>query len=85
MYDVNPERLDASAWPEQLRRLAERTGGVHLKIDDADRFLKSLRQASVANQVPESPRYIWDEFWIMLLLLTWIGGEWVLRRMAGLI
>jgi hypothetical protein len=85
VYDVNTERLETSARPQWLAQLAEATGGQAFAATDApDDVLRSIRRDQLARQVPAEPEYLWDRAGVMILLLMWMGCEWLLRRLAGL-
>jgi hypothetical protein len=85
VFDVNLERLETSARPEWLKELAEASGGRSFSSTDApDELLRMIQHQQLARQIPSEPRYLWDQAGIMTLLLTWIGCEWLLRRLAGL-
>lgn len=84
VYEMNLERLETSARPGFLKTLAERSGGQIIPPDRPEQLLGALRRQLVSRMIPPEPEYIWDHWLIMLGLLTWCGGEWLLRRMAGL-
>ena len=84
-FDINLERLDPSARPERLRRCAERTRGGFFAPDRPDEFLEVLERRALAQQIPTEPEYVWDHWVVMIVLLIWLGGDWILRRSAGLL
>jgi hypothetical protein len=84
VYDVNVERLHTSANPLALQMLADASGGALLKTDELDDLPERLARHRNAMQAPPRLEYIWDKASVMLLLLGWLGAEWLLRRMAGL-
>jgi hypothetical protein len=84
VYDVNVERLHTSANPLALQMLADASGGALLKTDELDELPERLARHRSAMQAPPRLEYIWDKASVMLLLLGWLGAEWLLRRMAGL-
>jgi len=84
VYDVNMERLQTAANPLALKMLADLSGGAVIdsqKMDDLGSQLQRHRRAMLA---PPRIEYVWDRASIMLLLLAWMGAEWLLRRAAGL-
>jgi hypothetical protein len=85
VFDVNLERLETSAQPARLQALAERTGGQFFEADESEKFLQIIAQQQLAKLVPPEPQYVWDQAGIMTLLLMWIGCEWLLRRLAGML
>jgi len=74
-------QMDAAA----LRAAADKTGGRYYSFDDARRLLKDLPPG---HQVPlESPelRPIWNSWPVLLLLLVLLVGEWVFRKIGGMV
>lgn len=74
-------QLDAA----QLQRAAERTGGRYYTFDDAHRLLEDLPPG---RQVPiESlpPKPLWNRWPLLLLFLTLLAGEWILRKAGGMV
>lgn len=84
VYDVNVERLRSEARPRVLRELAESTGGYFFHVEDGVELATLLDRRHRAGTTPPSPRYAWDRLAILLLLLGWMGLEWIGRRLSGL-
>ncbi|MFT5153032.1 MAG: putative membrane protein [Planctomycetota bacterium] len=66
-----------------MQRLADRTGGSIVEVDD----LESLAEELPGREMPvteEELDPIWHRWWIMALALACLCGEWGLRRKNGL-
>ncbi|MEM0915998.1 MAG: hypothetical protein AAGK09_15490, partial [Planctomycetota bacterium] len=85
VYDADRERLDTSADPAMLEALAVATGGRLLDPDRPDELIGLLEQQRAARVVPPRPEYLWDRWWVMVALLSWLGLEWIGRRTTGMI
>ncbi|MEO0966622.1 MAG: vWA domain-containing protein, partial [Planctomycetota bacterium] len=85
VYDADRERLDTSADPAMLEALAVATGGRLLDPDRPDELIALLEQQRAARVVPPRPEYLWDRWWVMAALLSWLGLEWIGRRTTGMI
>ncbi len=85
VYDVNLERLETGARPAKLKALAEISGGRFLDPALPEELGRIIERQQSARQIPPEPQYVWDQAGIMVLLLMWMGGEWLLRRLIGLI
>lgn len=84
-YDLDTERIHCSARPQPLRFLSDASGGRFLRKESPDALLEVLRQQEAAMRVPPRLRYIWDDGWILVLLLVWSGLEWLIRKKGGLL
>lgn len=88
----SPESLDASRHPRLLMELASAGGGRALDLDDAaDRLrlangsaLDSLEKRPLLRRVARQ-RDLAAEGWILALLILLLGGEWIWRRLHGLL
>lgn len=85
VYDVNEERLNTMVNAMPLKVLAEHSGGEFYEIDQRDRFLQRLKRHLVATQAPPQTEYIWDDWRVMVAVLSWFGIEWIVRRRMGLL
>ena len=77
--DVRQELLDTGMRPENLQRIAELTGGAKLGIRELDK-LTGLINGDPINITLRSERPLWDNALVVILLITLLGGEWILRR-----
>jgi hypothetical protein len=84
-YGVDLERLQSAANPGALRMLSEQSGGRCLSPYEPDALPRLLSRYRASIAVPPKPYYIWDHGWVMTLLLSLAGGEWLIRRMGGLL
>lgn len=84
-YQVDIERMHTSANRGALRTLSESSGGRCLNPDEPDSLPKILSRHREAVFSPLTPDYIWDKGWLMSLILTWAGIEWIVRRVGGLL
>jgi hypothetical protein len=85
VFDVNLERLETSARPARLQALSAGCGGRFLDVDAPGELLKIIDRHQLSRQIPPELHYVWDKPAILVVLLTWIGCEWLLRRLAGLL
>lgn len=84
-YDDNEELFDPRARPDVLRQIAQTTGGAVLaadQLDDLPAMLGSARgEVSATRQVARS---LWTDSAALMLLLLWLGTEWIMRKQLGL-
>ncbi len=77
--DVEPEMDDTAMQLEQLRRIAELSGGKCLSVLGVSELqsLLNLEQhkTTFTTQIP-----LWDTGWLALVLVTLMGVEWLVRR-----
>lgn len=69
-----------------LYRLAENTGGQMLASSQADQLADLIRQKTDITSVSHEQKSLTDlinHWWILLLLLAFLGGEWLLRKWSG--
>lgn len=85
VYDLNVERLQTSANPMPLRVLAEHSGGQYFEADQYKELPKILRRHRASMLVPPRLEYIWDQWFVMCLMLVWTGVEWIGRRTVDLL
>ena len=78
------ELVDVGTRPDNLKALAQATGGTYSEIDKAD---------EIADLIPRSQRRtlkvhrteFWDSPWLFGAFLGAISGEWFLRRRNHLV
>jgi hypothetical protein len=77
--DVEPEMDDTAMQIEQLRRIAELSGGKCLSMLGISELQSLLNlepyTTTFTTQVP-----LWDTGWLVLLLVLLMGMEWFVRR-----
>lgn len=83
VHDPSRERLDLSADHAPLEALAHATGGKRYSPDDPDALLDDLRAQQIALEGEAAPRPVWDRSWMLALLMTLLGVEWLWRRWIG--
>ena len=74
-------RMDA----HEMQQAAQQTGGRFYTVDTADRLLRDLppgRHVPVESLPPEP---LWNRWPLLLLFLTLLVSEWVLRKAAGMV
>jgi hypothetical protein len=85
VYDVDAERLFSATNRQALRRLALESGGLMLNPAEPEKLAESLLRYQASTLVPPRPRHVWDQWWILTLILIWAGSEWLIRRTGGLL
>jgi hypothetical protein len=77
--DVEPELANTDMQIERLRRIADMSGGKCLSMLEVDQLSDLLdlerHETTYTAEVP-----LWDNAWIMLLLVALMGSEWIVRR-----
>jgi hypothetical protein len=77
------ELADPRLNDEVLRRVALASGGRFLTDAEAS-DLPSLLRSRMADEAPPRYRDLWNTGWAFAAIILLLGGEWVLRRQAGL-
>ncbi len=77
--DENRELADTDLDLENLKRIASLTGGECLKVQDFARLVELVDQQPVATTVL-SERSLWDNGWMLGLVVGLLGLEWIQRR-----
>lgn len=84
-FDATVERLNTAAKPVNLKMIAEQSNGRFYGPNDCEEFLNQLKADQQAAKVPAEAVYIWDRGWLMMLVVSAIGCEWIGRKTSGLI
>ncbi len=84
-YELDIERLDSAANPALLHTLATGSGGRLLDPDEPDALTDVLAAHRAAMAVPPTPEHVWNQGWVLALVLLWAGGEWLARKRGGLL
>jgi hypothetical protein len=84
VYDVNMERLHTAADPIALAMLSDLSGGAALEVQSASDLAGHLARHRQSVLAPPRIEYVWDQSFVMWMLLGWLGLEWIARRLAGL-
>lgn len=80
------EMRDTAMNREMLERLANATGGQYLSVDEAERVADLILDCS--RTPPPSrgrPRPLWDNHYVLFLLLAFLTAEWIMRKRARLL
>ncbi|MCG8508867.1 MAG: hypothetical protein MI741_06520, partial [Rhodospirillales bacterium] len=85
VFDIDFERLQCSANPAAMRRLAEASGGRFLDPYKPNELFDVLQRQLATITVPPQPKYVWDKGWLLVMLLIWAGLEWLIRKKGGLL
>lgn len=91
--EVSEEMLKVAADADFMRKIADASGGKALRLEDLPAFLKELK-AQPNDVLKPKPKYYPDwrrnhskgflPAWLMLFV-TFIGAEWALRRLWGMV
>ncbi len=77
--EVNRELADTNVDLANLERIANLTGGERLSIQDISKLASLVNTEPMTTEV-RSERSLWDNGWVLLLLLGLVGIEWIQRR-----
>jgi len=70
---------------EALEQFAAAAGGRYFDVDQADQLGEAVQDRSRTFVIRERPRPLWDNGYVLSLLLTALIGEWILRKKAKLL
>jgi hypothetical protein len=77
--DIQPELANTDMQIETLRRIADMSGGKclgMLQVGELPALLNLDRhEDTYTTEVP-----LWDNLWVMLLVVVLMGSEWIVRR-----
>jgi len=85
VYQIDLEKLQASAQPQAMRTLAETSGGLVFPPDQPGQLPAQLARLRARREAPRRAEFVWDKWLFMAVLLAWAGVEWICRRKAGLL
>jgi len=69
-----------------LRLLASQSaGGQYLEVDEIDRLGELIPSRRTSTVVPGSIVPLWDRWWVLVLIVGLLGGEWTLRKRLHLL
>ena len=77
--DDNRELANTNIDLDYLKRIANLTGGECLSIQEFSKLATLIQQQPVTSTV-RSERSLWDNGWMVLLLVGLLGIEWIQRR-----
>ena len=85
VYDVDMERLKVAADPEALAQLAEESGGAVFLAHQAKEFPQTVAAMQALRHGSPRAKFVWDKWAFLVVLLVWAGGEWIIRKRAGML
>jgi hypothetical protein len=77
--DINPEMANTDMQRERLQKMAALSGGEYLNATQLHK-LPSLLNRTQHTATARTYRSLWDNGWIILLLVALMGFEWITRR-----
>ena len=77
--DVKPEMANTDMQIERLRRIADLSGGQCLSIPQFQE-LSSLVSREPYTTTVRTDRPLWDNGWVVFVLVGLMGFEWIVRR-----
>ncbi len=77
--DINPEMANTDMQIERLQKMASLSGGEYLTATQLQK-LPSLLNREQHTTTVRTDRSLWDNGWIILLLVALMGFEWIVRR-----
>ncbi len=82
--DRRGELQDPRANPTLMRALAEGSGGIFLEGENPDPTLMKRNPATKLLAMDRTVTPLWNRWWLLLLIVFPLAGEWTLRRRLGL-
>ena len=76
---VKQELTNPNARVENLKRIADLTGGACLNMREFSKLASLVNNEQVTTTV-RSERPLWDNGWVAFLIIGLLGVEWILRR-----
>jgi hypothetical protein len=84
VYDYSAERVHRGADPGTMRALAEASGGAVISPTNPRELLPHLNAAHPTGARTRDVDYVWDQPWVLTLLIALLTIEWAVRRRRGL-
>ncbi len=76
---VKRELTDPNVRLENMKRIADLTGGACLSIQDFSQLASLVNDEPVTTTI-RTQRPLWDNAWVAFLLCILVGLEWIIRR-----
>ena len=76
---IKQELTDPNVRVENMKRIAELTGGECLTLRDFSKLASLVNREPVTTTI-RSERPLWDNGWLAFLLIGLVGLEWIVRR-----
>lgn len=77
---LSREKLELDMKGEQLKKLAELTGGRVLTARDLATFVDELPSRTRTVTLPPEETELWNNWWLFSVILSLAGMEWLMRR-----
>lgn len=77
--DINAEMASTSMQSEGLKKMAALTGGEYLTVSRLSELPSLLNRTQHTTSIRKD-RSLWDNGWVILLLVSLMGFEWITRR-----
>ena len=86
VYETRLEDRVIAADYEAMAAIAGRTGGQFVMLDELDKLLREVSEGIevVTIERIESSIPLWDNWWMMAVLIVAMCADWAVRRHAGL-
>lgn len=81
--EVNKELADSNVDLENLKRIAKLTGGECLPMQEFSKLASLVNTEPVTSEM-RTEHSLWNNSWVVLLLLGLLGVEWIQRRRKDL-
>ncbi|UCD48908.1 MAG: hypothetical protein JSW27_15390 [Phycisphaerales bacterium] len=85
VYDDSTESRYVQADREMLALLSQTTGGESLELGQLETLPERVEVFEKLAQECVKPEDVWDRSWVYAALISALGIEWLLRRIAGLL
>ncbi len=77
---VSREKRELDLQVEQLKKLAELTGGKYLTVRDLPKLHELIPDQSRVVALPPQETELWNSWWVFVLVVSLAGVEWFMRR-----
>lgn len=78
------EEIDQSGNPALLKRLADVTGGEYARIDEFDSLARLIELGEISEVTVEEAS-LWNNYWLLLVFLSAMAVEWIIRKLNHLL
>ncbi len=59
-------------------------GGAYFEVDQLEELVQAIPERAEILAIPQRPRPLWDNLWVLLLLVSLLGAEWAVRKHVGM-
>ena len=67
-----------------LKQIAEKTGGMYARVDQSDQLLSIIDQALI-KETETGEANLWNNYWLLVLFMSTLAVEWVVRKLNHLL